>query len=59
VLGLFTKLNPKALGLAATSDSKVIFIILIIISIIIFLILIIILNLYNPSLSGSAYNARP
>jgi hypothetical protein len=59
VLGLSTKLNSKALGLAATSNLRVIFIILIIIPIIIFLILIIILNLHNPSLSGSAFNVRP
>jgi len=45
VLGLFAKLYPRVLDLAATPDPRVIFIILII--------LIIILNLPDPSLSGS------
>ena len=66
MLGLSTKLDSRALGLAAMPDSRVIFIILIIISIvifiiqiIIFLILIIILNLHDSSLSESAYNIKP
>jgi hypothetical protein len=42
VLGLFAKLYPRVLDLAATPDPRVIFIILIII-----------LNLPDPSLSGS------
>jgi hypothetical protein len=48
VLGLFTKLYPRVLDLAATLDSGVIFIILKIT-----------LNLHDPSLSGSGYNTRP
>ena len=55
MLGLSTKLDSRALGLAAMPDSRVIFII----QIIIFLILIIILNLHDPSLSESAYNIKP
>jgi hypothetical protein len=45
VLGLSTKLYPRVLGLAATSDPRVIFIILIIT-----------LNLHDPSLNGSDCN---
>jgi hypothetical protein len=48
VLNLFVKLYPKILGLAATPNPKVIFIILIII-----------LNLYDPSLSESGCNTKP
>jgi hypothetical protein len=48
VLGLSAKLYPRVLGLAATPDLRVIFIILIII-----------LNLHDPSLSGFDYNTRP
>jgi hypothetical protein len=48
VLGLSTKIYPKALGLAATLDPRVIFIILIII-----------LNLHDLSLGGSGCNIRP
>jgi len=48
VLGLSTKLYPRVLGLAATSDPRVIFIILIIT-----------LNLHDPSLSGFGYNTKP
>jgi len=48
VLGLSAKLYPRVLGLAATSDQRVVFIILIIT-----------LNLYDPSLSGFDYNTRP
>jgi hypothetical protein len=48
VLGFFAKLYPKVLGLAATSDSRVIFIILIIA-----------LNLHDPSLSGFGCNTGP
>jgi hypothetical protein len=58
-LGLFAKLDPRALNLTATSDLKVIFIILIIIPIVIFIILIIILNLSDLSLIGSSCNAIP
>jgi len=47
VLGLFTKLYPKVLDVAATPDPRVIFIILIVI-----------LNLHDPSLSGSDCNIR-
>jgi hypothetical protein len=48
VLRFSTKLYPRVLGLAATSDQRLIFIVLIII-----------LNLYDPSLSGSDCNTRP
>jgi hypothetical protein len=48
VLGVFEKLYPRVLGVAATPDSRVIFIILIIT-----------LNLHDPSLSGSGCNTRP
>ena len=48
MLGHSAKIYPKALGLAATLDSKVIFIILIII-----------LNLHDLSLSESGYNTGP
>jgi len=48
VLNLFAKLYPKVLDLAATPNSKIIFIILIIT-----------LNLYDPSLSESGCNTRP
>jgi hypothetical protein len=48
VLGISVKLYTKVLGLAATPDLKVIFIILIIT-----------LNLHDPSLSGSGCNTRP
>ena len=48
ILGFSVKLYPRNLGLAATPDLKVIFIILIIK-----------LNLHNPSLSKSGYNTRP
>jgi len=48
VLGLFAKLYPRLLGLAATSDPRVIFIILIIT-----------LNLHDPSLSGFGCNTKP
>jgi hypothetical protein len=47
-LGLFIKLYLRVLGVAATLDPRVIFIILIIT-----------LNLHDPSLSGSEYNTRP
>jgi hypothetical protein len=47
VLGFFTKLYPRILGLTATSDPRVIFIILIIT-----------LNLNDPSLSGSDCNTK-
>jgi hypothetical protein len=47
VLGLFTKLYPKILGLVATSDPRVIFIILTIT-----------LNLYDPNLSEFDCNTR-
>jgi hypothetical protein len=48
VLSLSAKIYPKALGLAATLDPRVIFIILIII-----------LNFYNLSLSKSGCNTEP
>jgi hypothetical protein len=48
VLGLFAKLYPKVLSLAATTDLRVIFIILIIT-----------LNLHDPSLNESDCNTRP
>jgi hypothetical protein len=48
VLGFSAKIYPKALGLAATLDPRVIFIILIII-----------LNLHDSSLSESDGNTRP
>jgi p-aminobenzoyl-glutamate transporter AbgT len=48
VLGLSAKLYPRVLGLAATPDPKVIFIILIII-----------LNLHDLSLSEFGCNTRP
>jgi len=48
VLGLSAKLYPRVLGLAATPDSRVIFIILIIT-----------LNLHDSSLKGSGCNTRP
>ena len=48
MLGLSAKIYPKALGLAATLDLKVIFIILIII-----------LNLHDLSLSESVCNTGP
>jgi len=48
VLGLFAKICPRAFGLAATLDPRVIFIILIII-----------LNLHDSSLSESDYNTGP
>jgi len=48
MLGLSVKLYLKILGLATTSDSRVIFIILIIT-----------LNLHDPSLSGFDCNTRP
>jgi hypothetical protein len=48
VLGFSAKLCPKVLGLAATPDLKVIFIILIIT-----------LNLYDPSLSEHGCNTGP
>jgi hypothetical protein len=48
VLGLSAKLYPRVLGLAATSDPRVIFIILIIA-----------LNLHDPNLSEFCCNTRP
>jgi hypothetical protein len=48
VLRLSAKLYPRVLGLTATSDQRVIFIVLIII-----------LNLHEPILSGSDCNTRP
>jgi len=48
MLGFFDKLYPRVLGLAATPDLKMIFIILIIT-----------LNLHDPSLNGSDCNIRP
>jgi hypothetical protein len=48
VLGLSAKLYSRVLGLAATSDPRIIFIILIIT-----------LNLHDPSLSGFDCNTRP
>jgi hypothetical protein len=47
VLGLSAKIYPKALGLTATLDS-----------IVIFIILIIILNLYDSSLSETDCNTK-
>jgi hypothetical protein len=47
VLGLSAKIYPKVLGLTATLDPRVIFIIMIII-----------LNLHNSSLSESDCNTR-
>jgi len=47
-MGFSAKLYPRILGLAATSDLRVIFIILIIK-----------LNLYDPSLSKSDCNTGP
>jgi len=44
VLGLFAKIYPKALGLAATLDPRIIFII--------------VLNLHDLSLSESGCNIR-
>jgi len=48
VLCFSVKLYPRALGLAAMSDPRIIFIILIII-----------LNLHDPSLSGFDCNTKP
>jgi hypothetical protein len=48
MLSLCAKLYPRVLGLAATPDPRVIFIILIIT-----------LNLHDPSLSGFDCNTRP
>jgi len=48
VLGLSAKIYPRAFGLAATVDPRVIFIILIII-----------LNLHDSSLSESNCNTEP
>ena len=48
MLGFSVKIYPKALGLAATLDPRVIFIILIII-----------LNLHDSSLNESDCNIRP
>jgi hypothetical protein len=48
VLGLYAKIYPRALGLTATIDPRVIFIILIII-----------LNLHYSSLSESGCNTGP
>jgi hypothetical protein len=48
VLGIFAKICPKAFGLAATLDPRVIFIILIII-----------LNSHDSSLSESGCNTGP
>jgi len=48
VLRLSAKLYPRVLGLVATLDPRVIFIILIIT-----------LTLHDPSLSGSGCNTRP
>jgi len=48
VLDLFIKLYPRILGLTATPDPRIIFIILIIT-----------LNLHDPSLDGSDCNTRP
>jgi hypothetical protein len=47
MLGLSVKIYPRVLGLTATPDPRVIFIILIII-----------LNLHDSSLSGSSCNTR-
>jgi hypothetical protein len=48
MLGLSVKIYLRILGLVATPDPKVIFIILIII-----------LNLHDPSLNGFGCNTRP
>jgi hypothetical protein len=48
MLDFFAKLYPRVLGLAATPDLKMIFIILIIT-----------LNFHDPSLNGSYCNIRP
>jgi hypothetical protein len=48
VLGLSAKIYPRAFGLAATLDPRVIFIIFLII-----------LNLHDSSLSESGCNTRP
>jgi hypothetical protein len=48
ILGFSAKVYPRILGLAATPDLRVIF-----------LILIIKLNLHDPSLSESGYNTGP
>ena len=48
MLGFYTKLYLKVLGLSVTHDPKVIFIILIII-----------LNLHDPSLSKFSCNSKP
>jgi hypothetical protein len=48
VLDFFAKLYPRVLGLTATPDPRVMFIILIIT-----------LNFHDPSLSESDYNTRP
>ena len=48
MLGLFAKIYPRAFGLAATLDLRVVFIILIII-----------LNLHDSSLSESGCNTGP
>ena len=48
MLGLYAKIYPKALGLAATLDSWIIFIILIII-----------LNLHDLNLNESGCNTGP
>jgi hypothetical protein len=48
VLGISAKIYPKALGLAATLDQRILFIILIII-----------LNLYDLSLSEPSCNTGP
>jgi len=48
VLRFSAKLYPRVLGLAATLDPRIIFIILIIT-----------LNLHDPSLSGSDCNTKP
>jgi hypothetical protein len=64
-VSLAATLDPRVLGLAATSDLRIIFIILIIIPIVIFIIQIIVflilittLNLVNSSLSGFGCNTR-
>jgi len=48
VLGLSAKMYPRAFGLAATLDPRIIFIILIII-----------LNLHDSSLNESCWNTGP
>ena len=48
MLGLYEKLYLRVLGLAATPNQRVIFIILIIT-----------LNLHDPSLNEFGYNTRP